>query len=102
MPELKGMHVMRSGWFLGEIKKNRFEPSGAFARGLTADACRKVINYEPESMEVIKYLKCETLSVDASLKNGWYLVCTADFSLGWGKVSNGTLKNKYPSGWRLV
>lgn len=102
MPELKGLHIMRSGWFLGEIKKNRFEPGGAFARGLTAGACRKVINYEPDSTEVVKYLKCETLAVDASLPNGWYLVCTADFPLGWGKVSNGTLKNKYPAGWRLI
>ena len=29
MPELKGLHIMRSGWFLGELKKKRFEPSGA-------------------------------------------------------------------------
>ena len=23
MPELKGLHIMRSGWFLGELKKKR-------------------------------------------------------------------------------
>ena len=45
MPELKGLHIMRSGWFLGELKKKRFEPSGAFARGLTPDVCDKVIAY---------------------------------------------------------
>jgi NOL1/NOP2/fmu family ribosome biogenesis protein len=102
MPDLKGLHIMRSGWYLGEIKKNRFEPSGPFARGLTKDVCKKVITYEPESTQVIKYLKCETLEVDSTQKNGWYLVCVGDYPLGWGKVSNGTLKNKYPSGWRLV
>lgn len=102
MPELKGLHIMRSGWFLGEIKKKRFEPSGAFARGLTTDVCDKVISYSADSAEVIKYLKCETLSVDPSLENGWYLVCVDGFPLGWGKISNGTMKNKYPSGWRLV
>ena len=102
MPELKGLHIMRSGWFLGELKKKRFEPSGAFARGLTPDVCDKVIAYPGDSEEVVRYLKCETLQVDPNLKNGWYLICVDDFALGWGKVSNGTLKNKYPSGWRLV
>lgn len=41
MPELKGLHIMRSGWFLGELKKKRFEPSGAFARGLTPGCLRQ-------------------------------------------------------------
>ena len=102
MPELKGLHIMRSGWFLGELKKKRFEPSGAFARGLTPDVCDKVIAYPGDSEEVVRYLKCETLQVDPNLKNGWYLICVDEFALGLGKVSNGTLKNKYPSGWRLV
>lgn len=102
MPELKGLHIMRSGWFLGELKKKRFEPSGAFARGLTPDVCDKVIAYPGDSEEVVRYLKCETLQVDPNLKNGWYLICVDEFALGWGKASNGTLKNKYPSGWRLV
>lgn len=102
MPELKGLHIMRSGWFLGELKKKRFEPSGAFARGLTPDVCDKVIAYPGDSEEVVRYLKCETLQVDPNLKNGWYLICVDEFALGWGKVSSGTLKNKYPSGWRLV
>ncbi len=102
MPNLKGLHLMRCGWYLGEIKKNRFEPSGAFARGLERQMCRKTISYAPDSEEVIRYLKCETLSVSDELEDGWYLVCTGDYPLGWGKVSRGTLKNKYPSGWRLV
>ena len=102
MPELKGLHIMRSGWFLGELKKKRFEPSGAFARGLTPDVCDKVIAYPGDSEEVVRYLKCETLQVNPNLKNGWYLICVDEFALGWGKVSYGTLKNKYPSGWRLV
>lgn len=102
MPELKGLHIMRSGWFLGELKKKRFEPSGAFARGLTPDVCDKVIAYPGDSEDVVRYLKCETLQVDPNLKNGWYLICVDEFALGWGKVSKGTLKNKYPSGWRLV
>ena len=32
--------------------------------------------------------------------SGWKLVCVDGFGLGWGKLVNGTLKNKYPVGWR--
>ena len=34
--------------------------------------------------------------MNPNLKNGWYLVCVDEFALGWGKVSNGTLKNTIP------
>ncbi|MBC7959231.1 MAG: RsmF rRNA methyltransferase first C-terminal domain-containing protein, partial [Vallitaleaceae bacterium] len=33
LPSLKGLRVLKSGWALGEMKKNRFEPSQAFASG---------------------------------------------------------------------
>ncbi len=101
-PDLKGLHILRCGWYLGEVKKNRFEPSGSFARGLDPKDCGQVIRFESEDPNVIKYLKCETLEVDPNLPNGWYLICVDDYPMGWGKLSNGTLKNKYPSGWRLV
>jgi len=29
------------------------------------------------------------------------LICVEEYPLGWGKLSNGTLKNKYLPGWRL-
>ena len=32
---------------------------------------------------------------------GWQLVCVDNFPLGFGKLVNGTLKNKYPAGWRI-
>ena len=32
----------------------------------------------------------------------WQLVCVDGYPLGWGKLSGGTLKNKYLPGWRLV
>ena len=102
VPDLSGLYIMRCGWYLGELKKNRFEPGGAFARALNPDECDKVINYEADDPQLIRYLKCETLSVDPDLKAGWYLVCVDKFPLGFGKISSGTMKNKYPAGWRLV
>ena len=31
-----------------------------------------------------------------------YLVCIDEYPLGWGMLANGTLKNKYLPGWRLM
>ena len=82
--------------------KNYFGVEALSLIHISPDVCDKVIAYSGDSEEVVRYLKCETLQVDPNLKNGWYLICVDEFALGWGKVSNGTLKNKYPSGWRLV
>ena len=101
MPALSGVHILRSGLFLGEIKKGRFEPSTAFARALDPAMCQKTISFSSDSTQILRYLKCETLSVDPSLPAGWYLVCADRFPLGWAKIASGTLKNKYPPGWRL-
>ena len=54
---------------------------------------------------VMRYLKGETLSFseeECQGKKDWVLVCLDDFPLGWGKINNGTLKNKYYAGWRMV
>lgn len=99
-PALGKLRRMRTGWYLGDIKKKRFEPSGFFARGLGPSECSHWIDLELSDARVIKYLKCETLEVSPELPNGWYIVGVCGHSLGWGKVSGGTLKNKYPSGWR--
>ena len=59
---------------------------------------------EPDD-RVMRYLKGETLSFseeECQGKKGWVLVCLDDFPLGWGKINNGTLKNKYYAGWRMV
>ena len=48
-------------------------------------------------------MKGETIDVEDLIPakaKGWHLVCTNGFPLGWGKVTNGTLKNKYLPGWR--
>lgn len=106
MPEFAGLHVIRNGWYLGELKKNRFEPSGAFARALTKEMCGHVLDLSLEDRRVVKYLKCETIETDEAieaeqdLENGWYLVCVCGYPLGFGKMNGGSLKNKYPVGWR--
>ncbi len=100
---LKGIKFLRNGLFLGELKKNRFEPSQPFAMSLQMKNFNNIINLSSSDTRVMRYLKGETLILneDEASQKGWHLVCTDGFPLGWGKVVGTTLKNKYPAGWRL-
>ena len=103
LPAMKGIRFLRTGLLIGEVKKNRFEPSQALAMCLKKNDYPKTISLSIDDERVIKYLKGETLNVDdvVNIKaKGWYLFCVDGFSLGWGKLSAGTLKNKYLPGWR--
>lgn len=102
---LKGLRVLRSGLLLGELKKNRFEPSQAFAMTIKPENYSTVLDFDADSPTVIKYLKGETIEADegrlrGSAKNVLITVC--NHPLGWGKLSNGTVKNKYLPGWRWM
>ena len=70
---------------------------------LRKEEYKNTINLFSSDERVIKYLKGETIDVDdiVSLKaKGWQLVLVDGYPLGWGKLANGTLKNKYLPGWR--
>ena len=104
IPDVKGIRFLRTGLLLGELKKNRFEPSQALAMCLKKDEYKKTIDLSVDDDRIRRYLKGETLEVDDLVKSkdkGWYLVCVDSFPLGFGKLGNGTLKNKYLPGWRL-
>lgn len=100
--EFDKIRLVRSGLLLGEIKKNRFEPSQALASSLKASEFKQYISLSCKDERVIKYLKGETIDVseiDQKLK-GWILLCVDGFSLGFGKINHGIIKNKYKKGWR--
>ena len=94
-PDFSGLRVLRTGLQLGELKKGRFEPAHALARALCTYP--QTLNLSTDSEEVTRYLRGETLPCDAK---GWVLVTVDGWSLGWGKASNGILKNHYPKGLR--
>lgn len=88
---------------LGELKKNRFEPSQAFAMALTKEQFNNYLDLPVSDDRVIRYLKGETIDIDDfDVKSGWTLVCVDGYPLGWGKNANGQLKNKYLAGWRWM
>ena len=96
MPDVSGLRVLRQGLQLGTVKKGRFEPSHALALALHADSVQRVCSLTAE--QTIPYLCGQTIHCDG--ENGWTLVLTDGFSVGWGKVSDGVLKNHYPKGLR--
>lgn len=104
LPDMRGVRFLRTGLLLGELKKKRFEPSQALAMCLKKEEYANIIDLPLKDDRVTRYLKGETLEVEDILPGGgkgWYLLCVDGFPLGWGKLSQGTLKNKYLPGWRL-
>jgi NOL1/NOP2/sun family putative RNA methylase len=104
-PDLKGVRFLRTGLLMGELKKKRFEPSQALAMWLTAQNYRNVISLPAGDDRVIRYLKGETIDVEDQVSKkdkGWYLFCVDGYPLGFGKLANETLKNKYLPGWRWM
>ena len=48
LPSLKGIRFLRTGLLLGELKKNRFEPSQAFAMNLKKEEYRRTLDLPAE------------------------------------------------------
>ncbi len=99
-PELVGgLRILRNGVLLGELKKDRFEPSQAYALVLHKENVVRTVDFNKNDGNVIRYLKGETLN--GSFEDGWNLVLAEGVPLGWAKAVHGQLKNKYLKGWKL-
>lgn len=96
IPSLKGLKVLRPGLHLGTVKKNRFEPSHALALALKPEEAG--FCYEMTYEQAVAYLSGQTLP--AAGEKGWYLMCVSGYSIGWGKLAGGMMKNHYPKGLR--
>lgn len=99
MPSLKGLKVLRPGLHLGEMKKGRFEPSHALALALMPEEVKHIWNLDSTDSKVMAYLNGQTFPAEG--EKGWYLICVDGFSLGWGKLAGGVMKNHYPKGLRV-
>ncbi|WP_195940518.1 RsmF rRNA methyltransferase first C-terminal domain-containing protein [Romboutsia sp. 1001713B170131_170501_G6] len=98
-PETKKLKVLRYGLHLGTLKKNRFEPSHALSHYLKPNQVKYTENLSIQDEEVLNYLRGNTINTGQS--RGWVLVTVENIPLGWGKESNGVLKNHYPKGLRI-
>ena len=64
LPDLRGLRILRTGLYLGEKKKNRFEPSQSLAMALKAGDYPHTLNYACDSLDLKKYLKGETIELE--------------------------------------
>lgn len=122
MPAVNGLKVLRPGLHLGTIKKNRFEPSHALALALRPEEVMHIaeLKYERSATlegmdkdggeafadksawgkEIRGYLNGETFNYEG--EKGWYLITVDGYSIGWGKLAGGIMKNHYPKGLRKL
>lgn len=96
LPVLDGLRVVRPGFYVGQMKKRRFEPSHALAMASRAADVQRVIRLSIEDTERIEaYARGESLILNTPDK-GWALVTVDGFPLGWGKQDGTVLKNHLP------
>ena len=89
--------LLRYGIYLGELKKDRFEPSHNLYR---SNNLSFKYEYSLNDEEYYKFIRGDELSIDK--EDNYYQVTYKGLSLGFGKCAKGKLKNKYPKGLRRV
>lgn len=95
---VKKLHVLRAGVKAGEIIKGRFVPAHALAMAY-GDLCINKESLALTDNACNAWLRGEQISARQAVP-GWAIVQVDGLSLGWGKCSNGVLKNHYPKGLR--
>lgn len=94
IPDLRGIQVLRVGLHLGQVRGKIFLPDHAAALGMhRPDMPETRLSNE----QALKYLAGETIPGDP---RGWTLCTWQGLSLGWGKGSDGVIRNHYPKGLR--
>jgi len=71
-----------------------------FCSFLKKEDIRKTLNFSADSVEVLKYLKGETLMIEG--EPGYTGILVDGYTLGWAKQTGDMLKNLYPKGWRKM
>ncbi len=97
-PSLKRLKVLRPGLHLGTIKKNRFEPAHALALACHPVQAVNQLALFAQDERALQFVEGQTFSADG--EKGWYLITVEGYSLGWGKLAGGMMKNHYPKGLR--
>ncbi len=97
----KSLSILRAGLVLGEILKNRIEPHHSAFMAAKPEQCVQSVDFSSESSEIKAFLHGEEIPVSTDIR-GYTAVCADGITSGFGKASNGRLKNKYPKGLRTL
>lgn len=95
-PDVRGLRVLRAGLHLGQMKGKTFMPDHAWAMAYLPPAAPRV---PLTAAQAARYQAGETVDVPDAPR-GFVLPTLAGLALGWGKVSDGVMKNHYPKGLR--
>ncbi|MGN1020164.1 MAG: RsmB/NOP family class I SAM-dependent RNA methyltransferase [Aristaeellaceae bacterium] len=95
-PDVKGLKVLRVGLHLGQLKGRVFQPDHAWAVSICPPALPRLPLTEEQAR---RYQAGEVLPAPEGLR-GFVLPTRSGLPLGWGKVSDGMMKNHYPKGLR--
>ena len=103
-PDIRGLRFLRAGLYLGELKKNRFEPSQELALALAPNGYLRDdgihVSIPSTDGRLGAFLRGEAIRPENPGKSGWRLVCADHWPVGWGKMAGGVLKNHIPEPWR--
>jgi len=95
-PDLNGLRVISPGLCLARIGRNHIEPAHALAMAVDPAGARR--RFDLDEAAARAWLRGE--AVPCKGERGWTLALHRGMPLGWGKVSDGTLKNHLPKGLR--
>ena len=98
LPDL-GNNVIKYGIYLGDIVNKRFEPNHNLYRANSLIGHYRY-TYELNDEQYDMFISGNEIKAD--LSNNYYLITYKGLSLGFGKCSNNTIKNKYPKGLRRM
>lgn len=93
-PDLRGIRVLRAGLHLCEEKGKQIIPDHAAAMSFQKSFAPET---ELSGEEALRYMAGETFAAEGK---GWVIASYRGLNLGWGKISDGILKNHYPKGLR--
>jgi NOL1/NOP2/sun family putative RNA methylase len=97
--DLGGLRVTLPGVWLGNLKKDRFEPAHPFALFLKPGGVMNVLELPSGSYQLDAYLRGDL--VNSTGMPGWVLIQVNGWPLGWGKRVQDVIKNHYPRGWQI-
>ena len=95
-PDLDGVRVISPGLCLARLGRSHIEPAHALAMAIDPDCARRRCALDEAAARA--WLRGEAVPCDG--EKGWTLALYRRMPLGWGKVSDGMLKNHLPKGLR--
>lgn len=98
-PEAGGLGILRAGIMVGTIRGDRLEPAHSLFMASKPEGLKHVIPFSHDSKEIAAFLHGEEINASENL-HGYCGVAVDGIITGFGKCSDGHIKNHYPKGLR--